>query len=79
VIPEPAGQVSNRLARGRGGGRPQAFDPSAYMLCNVVERAINKLQQNRAMATRYDKRDFVWRSTVDTAAIRIWQREPVPT
>jgi transposase len=79
VIPEPADQVKNRLARGRRGGRPPAFDRQAYKLRNVVERAINKLRQNRAVATRYDKRDFVWRGTVDVASIRIWLREPVPT
>jgi transposase len=79
VIPEPAGQVENRLARGRRGGRPPAFDREAYKLRNVVERAINKLRQNRAVATRYDKRDFVWRGTVDVAAIRIWLRDPAPT
>jgi hypothetical protein len=31
------------------------------------------------VATRYDKRDFVWRGTVDVAAIRTWLRDPVPT
>jgi hypothetical protein len=43
------------------------------------ERTINKLRQHRAVATRYDKRDFVWRGTVDVAAIRIWLRDPVLT
>jgi transposase len=36
------------------------------------------LRQHRAVATRYDKRDFVWRGTVDVASIRIWLRDPVP-
>jgi hypothetical protein len=31
----------------------------------------------RAVATRYDKRDFVYRGTVDVATIRIWLRDPV--
>lgn len=79
VIPERADQVKNRLARGTRGGRPPAFDKQGYKQRNVVERAINKLRQNRAVATRYDKRDFVWRGTVDVATIRIWLREPVPT
>jgi transposase len=79
TIPEPADQVRHRANRGRRGGRPPAFDKETYKRRNVVERAINKLRQNRAVATRYDKRDFVWRGTVDVAAIRIWLRDPVPT
>ena len=79
MIPEPADQIQNRAQRGSRGGRPPAFDKQAYTLRNTVERAINKLRQNRAVATRYDKRDFVWRGTVDVAAIRIWLRDPVPT
>ena len=43
-----------------------------------MERAINKLRQHRAVATRYDKRDFVYRGSLDVAAIRIWLRDPVP-
>ena len=76
TIPEPADQIANRARRGRRGGRPPAFDPEAYRLRNVVERTINKLKQYRAVATRYDKRDFVFRGTVDVAAIRIWLRDP---
>jgi transposase len=79
VIPEPADQIKNRKKRGRRGGRPPAFDAEAYKDRNVVERAINQLKQNRAVATRYDKRDFVWRGTVDVACIRIWLRNPVLT
>jgi hypothetical protein len=28
------------------------------------------------VATRFDKRDFVWRGTVDVASIKIWLRDP---
>jgi transposase len=77
TIPEPADQARNRLRRGSKGGRPPAFDPAAYQQRNVVERAFCQLRQYRAVATRYDKRDFVWRGTVDVASIRIWLRHPV--
>jgi transposase len=76
TIPEPAGQARNRLRRGSQGGRPPAFDPAAYKQRNVVERAFSQLRQHRAVATRYDKRDYVYRGTVDVASIRIWLRHP---
>jgi transposase len=78
TIPEPVDQVRNRQARGRRGGRPPAFDPAAYRDRNCAERAFNKLKEFRAVATRFNKRDYVWRGTVDVAAIRIWLRDPVP-
>jgi transposase len=77
TIPEPGDQIKNRAARGRRGGRPPTFDRAAYKNRNTVERAINLLRQHRAVATRYDKRDFVWRGTIDVASIRIWLRHPV--
>jgi len=77
TIPEPADQVKNRRRHGRRGGRPRGFDAAAYKQRNVVERAFCQLRQHRAVATRYDKRDFVWRGTVDVASIRIWLRHPV--
>ena len=50
-----------------------------YKKRNTVERAINRLRITRAVATRYDKRDFVYRGTIDVATIRIWLRDPVRT
>jgi hypothetical protein len=40
----------------------------------VDPRAAGPERQHRAVATRYDKRDFVWRGTIDVASIRIWLR-----
>ena len=78
TIPEPTDQQANRLKRGSKGGRPPEFDPEDYKRRNVVERAINKLKGHRAVATRYDKRDYTFRGTIDLASIRIWLRDPIP-
>ena len=78
TVPEPAGQARHRSRRGSRGGRPPGFGAEAYKQRNTAGRAFSKLRQHRAVATRYDKRDFVWRGTVDVASARIWLREPVP-
>ena len=49
------------------------------MTRNVVERTINKPDQTRAVATRYDKREFLYRGTTDVAPIRIWLPDPPET
>lgn len=77
TIPEPVNQVNARIARGSAGGRPPAFDKQKYRDRNTVERAINLLRGYRAVATRYDKREFVYKGTVDIASIKIWLRHPV--
>jgi transposase len=78
TIPERVDQQAHRARRGSLGGRPPKFDPDAYKDRNVVERCINKLKQFRAVATRYDKREYIFAGTVDVASIRIWLRDPVP-
>jgi len=77
IIPERADEVRNRAKRGSKGGRPPGFDAEMYKDRNTVERGFNLAKQNRALATRYDKRDFVWRGTIDVATIRVWLRDPV--
>jgi transposase len=58
------------------GGHPPST-PGHYKERNTVERCFAKLKQFRAVATRYDKRDFMYQATVDVASIRIWLRDPV--
>jgi transposase len=78
VIPVKEDQKKHRRARGRAGGRPPAFDPARYKERNTVERCFAKLKQFRAVATRYDKRDYMYQATLDVASIRVWLRDPVP-
>jgi transposase len=77
VIPVKEDQKNHRRNRGRAGGRPPAFDAARYKERNTVERCFSKLKQFRAVATRYDKRELIYRGTVDVASIRIWLRDPV--
>ncbi|QTA36621.1 putative transposase [Streptomyces sp. CA-256286] len=71
TIPEPKDQRANRRRRGSAGGRPADFDPERYRRRNEVERTINRLKNSRAVATRYDKRAYVFHGTVTAAAVRL--------
>ena len=73
VIPVKEDQKQHRRNRGRA----PAFDAGWYKKRNTVERCFSKLKQFRAVATRYDKREFMYQGTVDVASIRIWLRDPV--
>lgn len=74
VIPEKSDSTSARRRRGSRGGRPPGFDKTRYKARNTVERAVNKLKQFRAVATRYDKRGYVYLGTATAAALLIWLR-----
>lgn len=74
TIPEPKDQRANRQRRGSRGGRPAGFDKEMYKRRNEVERTINQLKHSRAVATRYDKRAYVFTGTVTVASIRLWLR-----
>jgi transposase len=78
VIPEPVDQIRHRRARGSKGGRPPKFDPEAYKQRNTVERAFNRLKACRGVAMRTDKRDYVYRGTIDVASIKLWLRDTIP-
>lgn len=77
VIPIKEDQAAARARKGSRGGRPPAFDKARYRHRNTVERSVNKLRATRAVATRYDKRDYIYRGTLTIATIRIWLRDPV--
>ncbi|MFF3625434.1 IS5 family transposase [Streptomyces sp. NPDC002467] len=74
AIPEKVDSQAARLRKGSRGGRPPGFDQGLYKKRNTVERAISKLKNHRAVATRYDKRGYVFLGTVTVAALFIWLR-----
>ena len=64
VIPPKANRKTQRLC-----------DFALYCERNLVELFFNQFKHFRAVATRYDKREYMYQGTVDVAAIRIWLRD----
>ncbi|MGI5048378.1 IS5 family transposase [Streptomyces sp. JAC25] len=74
TIPERLDQQRHRKNRGSRGGRPIGFDSERYKKRNTIERTINRLKGFRAVATRYEKRAYIYLGTVTLAALVIWLR-----
>ncbi|MFD6346635.1 IS5 family transposase [Streptomyces roseolus] len=74
TIPEKSDSQAARRREGARGGRRPGFDEDRYKKRDTVERAINRMKQSRAVATRYDKRGYVFLGTATAAAVAIWLR-----
>ncbi|MBC2878807.1 transposase [Streptomyces sp. TYQ1024] len=72
AIPVPADQQARRKRRGGHGGRPPAFDREAYKQRDTVERRVNRLEQRRDIATRYEKTATVYLAGLHLAGIFLW-------
>ncbi|WP_422399080.1 hypothetical protein [Streptomyces netropsis] len=62
------------MRKGSRGGRPPGFDEERHKRRNTAERAINRLKQHRAVATRYDRHRYAYLGTATVAALTIWLR-----
>lgn len=54
--------------------------PSPSRMTNVPTAAVKagSWKQFRAVATRYDRRDYIFNGTLTAAAVIIWLRDTVP-
>ncbi|MGW7578873.1 IS5 family transposase [Streptomyces sp. NPDC054765] len=75
TIPEPTNQRANRQRRGSAGGRPNGFGKEIYRRRNEAERTMNAIKGFRAVATRDEKRAYVFHGSVLAAALRQWLRD----
>ena len=69
---ETSGPTAGAAAAKEAG--PQASTRRSTGRRNEVERTINRLKNFRAVATRFDKRAYVFHGTVTVAAIRLGLR-----
>jgi len=76
IIPERADQIAGRRRRGE---KLCTFDRHLYRRRNVVERCFNRLKQNKALATRYDKLATRYQAIVTIACLRLWLNDIADT
>lgn len=72
VCPEREDARRHRIKKGAHGGCPPAFDANAYKGKNVVKRAVNRLKDFRAIATRYEKRGRNFMAVILVACLVLW-------
>ncbi|WP_372457123.1 hypothetical protein [Streptomyces purpurogeneiscleroticus] len=60
---EPDDQRANRRRQSRARGRPPAFDKVQYRRRSAVERCVSQWKHFRAVAARFDERDYVFNGT----------------
>ncbi|MDJ1130580.1 transposase [Streptomyces iconiensis] len=77
TVAQPGDQRAHRRRKGRAGGRPPAFDKTQYKRRSAAERCVSKWKQFRAVASPYDKRDYIFNGTLTAAAMVIWLHDTV--
>ena len=79
TIPSKANEITGRAHRGSKGGRPPAFDRWPTRPATSSSAPSTSSARPEPSRPRYDKREFVYRGTIDVASIRIWLRDPPET